>query len=149
MICSVHRAFILGKYPSSSLTLLDARDAETRRAWQQQQGNDNAAAEAAALRAMQEQSTRLAGEHKGGRVTSNFYLAKIRDYNFQCLCVKCTSNNCCAIKKMRDYYFRCLFVKCTCDVILSTKVFKITALFASTKQHFHQSGVYCCTKVCS
>ena len=30
------------------------RDAETRRAWQQQQANVNAAAEAAALRAMQE-----------------------------------------------------------------------------------------------
>ena len=52
---------------------------------------------------MQEESTRLVGEHKGGRLTSNLYLAKIRDYNFQCL-----------------------FVKCTCDVILSTKVFNIT-----------------------
>ena len=80
---------------------------------------------------MQEESTRLAGEYKGGRVTSNIYLAKIRNYNFQRLCVKCTSNKCCAIKKIRDYYFRCLFVKCTCDVILSTKVFNITALFAS------------------
>ena len=66
------------------------RDAETRRAWQQHQENVNAAAEAAVLRAMQEESTRLAGEHKGGRVTSNFYLAKIRDYNFRCFCVKCT-----------------------------------------------------------
>ena len=66
------------------------RDAETRRAWQQHQANVNAAAEAAALRAMQEESARLAGEPKGGRVTSNFYLAKIRDYNLQCLCVKCT-----------------------------------------------------------
>ena len=75
------------------------RDAETRRAWQQQQANVNAAAKAAALRVMQEESTRLAGEHKSGRVTSNFYLAKIRDYIFQCLCVKCTSRNCCAIKK--------------------------------------------------
>ena len=27
---------------------------------------------------MHKESTRLAGEHKGGRVTSNFYLAKIR-----------------------------------------------------------------------
>ena len=73
------------------------------------------------MRATQEESTRLAGEHKDGRVTSNFYLAKIRNYNFQCLCVKCTSRNCCAIQKIRDYCFRCLFVKCTCDVILSTK----------------------------
>ena len=71
---------------------------------------------------MHEESTRLAGEHKGGRVTSKFYLAKNRDYNFQCLCVKCTGRNCCASKKIRDYYFLCLFVKCTCDVILSTKV---------------------------
>ena len=107
------------------------RDAETRRAWQPQQTNVNAAAEAAALRAMHEESTRLAGEHKGGRVTSNFYLAKIRDYNFQCLCVKCTWTNCCASKKIRDYYFPCLFVKCTGDVILSTKVLNITALFTS------------------
>ena len=53
------------------------RDSETWRAWQQQQANVNAAAEAAALRAMHEKSTRLAGEHKSGRVTSNFYLAKI------------------------------------------------------------------------
>ena len=98
------------------------RDAETRRAWQQQQANINAAAEAAALRAMHEESTRLAGEHKGGRVTSNFYLAKIRDYNFQSLCVKCTWTNCCASQKIRDYYFLCLFDKCTCDAILSTKV---------------------------
>ena len=66
------------------------KDAETRRAWQQHQENVNAAADAAALRAMQEESTRLAGEHKSGRVTSNFYLAKIRDCNLQCLCVKCT-----------------------------------------------------------
>ena len=51
------------------------RGAETRRAWQQQQENANAA-EAAALQAMQEESTRLAGEHKGGRVTSNFYLER-------------------------------------------------------------------------
>ena len=94
--------------------------------------NLNAAVEAAALRATQEEPTRLAGEHnKGGRVTSNFYLAKIRYYNIQCLCVKCTSRNCCAIQKIRDYYFRSLFVKCTCDVILSTKVLNITALFAS------------------
>ena len=66
------------------------RDAETRRAWQQHQANVNAAAEAAALRAMHEESVRLAGEPKGVRVTSNFCLAKIRDYNLQCLCVKCT-----------------------------------------------------------
>ena len=78
------------------------RGAETRRAWQQQQANVNAAAEAAALRAMHEESTRLAGDHKGGRVTSNFYLAKIRHYNFQCLCVKCTWTNCYAGKKIRD-----------------------------------------------
>ena len=97
------------------------RDAETRRAWQQQHANVNAAAEAATLRAMREESTRLAGEHKGRRVTSNFYLAKIRDYNFQCLCVKRTSRNCCAIQETRDCNFQCLFVKCTCDVILSTR----------------------------
>ena len=80
---------------------------------------------------MQEESTRLAGEHKGGRIPSKFYLAKVRYYNFQCLSVKFTSNNCCAIQKIRDYCFRCLFVKCTCDIIPSTKVFNITALFAS------------------
>ena len=45
-------------------------DAETRRAWQQHQANVNGAAEAAALRAMHEESARLAGEHKGGRLTS-------------------------------------------------------------------------------
>ena len=28
------------------------------------------------MQAMQEESTRLAGEHKGGRVTSNFYLER-------------------------------------------------------------------------
>ena len=39
------------------------RDAETRRAWQEQQENANAAAEAAALQAMQEKSTRLAGNY--------------------------------------------------------------------------------------
>ena len=52
------------------------RDAETRRAWQQQEANANAAAEAAALQAMHEESTRLAGEHKGGCVTSNFHLER-------------------------------------------------------------------------
>ena len=107
------------------------RDAETRRAWQQHQANVNAAAEAGALRAIHEESARLAGEPKGGRLTSNFYLAKIRDYNLQCLCVKCASTNCCAIKKSRDFYFRCLFDKCTCHVILFTKVCNTTALFAS------------------
>ena len=56
---------------------VDARDAETRRAWQQQQANANAAAEAAALQAMHEKTTRLAGEHKGGCVTSNFYIEGI------------------------------------------------------------------------
>ena len=78
---------------------------------------------------MHEESTRLAVEHKGGRVTSIFYLAKIRVI-CQCLWVKFTWRNCCAIKKIRDYYFLCLF-KCACDVILSTKVLNITALFAS------------------
>ena len=86
---------------------------------------------------MLEESTRLAGEHKGSSLNRTFTSQKI---NFGCLCVKCTSNNCCAIKKTRDYYFRCLFDKCTCDVmlsttcnvILSTKVFNITALFASS-----------------
>ena len=110
------------------------RDAETRRAWQQQQANANAAAEAASLQAIHEESTRLAGEHKGGRVTSNFYLErtavlckKNRHYNFLCLCVKCTWSNCCAMQKIRHYYFLlCL----SCDVILSTKVYNITALFA-------------------
>ncbi|CAM9107449.1 unnamed protein product, partial [Ascophyllum nodosum] len=38
----------------------DARDAETRRAWQPQQENANAATEAAALQAMHEETTRLA-----------------------------------------------------------------------------------------
>ena len=52
------------------------RDAETRRAWQQQQVSANAAAEAATLQAMHEESTRLAGEHKDGRGTSNFYLER-------------------------------------------------------------------------
>ena len=75
------------------------RDAETRRAWQHQQANVKAAAEAAALRAMHEESTRLPGKHKSGRVTSNFYLAKVRDYIVQCLCVKCTWKNCCANQK--------------------------------------------------
>ena len=46
----------------------------TRRPWQQHQENANAATEAAALQAMHEETTRLAGEHKGGRVTSDFYL---------------------------------------------------------------------------
>ena len=50
------------------------RDAETRRAWQQQQANANTAAEAAALQAMHEESTRLAGGHQGRSVTSNIYL---------------------------------------------------------------------------
>ena len=44
------------------------RDAETRRACQQHQENVNAAAEAAALRAMHEELARRAGEPKGGRV---------------------------------------------------------------------------------
>ena len=72
-------------------------DAETRRAWQQQEANANAAAETAALQAMHEESTRMTGEHKGGRVTSNFCLERTavlcktnRDYNFLCSCVKCT-----------------------------------------------------------
>ena len=43
-------------------------DAVTRLAWQQHQANINAAAEAAALRAMHEESARLAGEPNGGRV---------------------------------------------------------------------------------
>ena len=141
---SVHRAFIIGKYPSASLSLLDARDAKTRRASQQQRANVNAAAEAAALRAMQEESTRLVGEHKSGRVTSNFYLAKIRDCNFQCLCVKRTSRNCCAIQKIRDYYFGCLFVMCTCDVILSTKVFTIFGVCSRRKNNISISqGLKC------
>ena len=93
---------------------------------------------------MQEESTRLAGERKGGRVTSNSYLAKIRDCNFQCLCVKCTSRNCCAIKKIRDYYFGCLFVMCTCDVIQSTKVFTIFCVCSRRKNNISISqGLKC------
>ena len=41
---------------------------------QKQQANANGAAEAAALQAMHEETTRLAGEHKGGCVKSNFYV---------------------------------------------------------------------------
>ena len=44
------------------------RDAVTRLAWQQYQANVNAAAEAAALRAMHEESAGLAGEPKGAGV---------------------------------------------------------------------------------
>ena len=86
----------------STLTLLPValcvrfvalRGTETRRAWQQQQGKANAAANVAALRAMHEESTRLAGEHKSGRVTSNFYLErtavlckKKKDITIFCVC---------------------------------------------------------------
>ena len=101
------------------------RDAGTRRAWQQQQENGNAATEVAALQAMHKELTRLTGEHEGGRVKSNFYLErtaglykKIIDYNFLCLCVKCTWRNCCAIQKNRDYFFLCLFVKFTWSGVL-------------------------------
>ena len=101
------------------------RDAEKLRAWQQQQANANAAAEAAALQAMHEESTRLAGGHKGGRVTSNFYLErtavlckKNRYYNFLCLCVKFTRRNCYAKQKNRNYYFLCLLVKYTWSGVL-------------------------------
>ena len=46
----------------------------TRRFWQQRQENANAATEVAQLQAMHKETTRLAGEHKGGRVTSDFYI---------------------------------------------------------------------------
>ena len=48
------------------------RDAETRRAWQQQQANANAAVEAA-LQAQQEETTRRAGDYKGGSRNAKYY----------------------------------------------------------------------------
>ena len=46
------------------LHFVAARDTETRRAWQQQQTNANAAAQAA-LQAQHEETTRLAGDYEG------------------------------------------------------------------------------------
>ena len=43
------------------------------------------------------------------------YSAICDDHTY--IMLKCSSNNCCAIKKIRDYYFCGLFGKCTCDVI--------------------------------
>ena len=58
--------FLVCIFPTLYLYFVDARDAETRRAWHQQQANPNAVAEAAALQARHEETTRLAGERKGG-----------------------------------------------------------------------------------
>ena len=52
------------------------RDAETRRAWQQQQANANAAAEAA-LQAQKEETTRRAGDYKGGSRNAKYYSAGV------------------------------------------------------------------------
>ena len=112
------------------------RDAETRRAWQQHQANVNAAADAAALRAMHEGSARLAGEPNGGRLTSNFYLAKIRYYNLQCLCFKCTSTNFCALKKTRNFDFQLLFDKCTCAMLYYLLGFVILLRCSRRKNNF-------------
>ena len=108
------------------------RDAETRRAWQQQQANANAAAEAAALQAMHEESTRLAGEHKGGRVTSNFYLERTAvlykkiEFSIFCVCTSSVLRAACCFGVRHNV----TFYRLSCDVILSTKVLNITALFA-------------------
>ena len=71
---SVDTAFTCSSVPATLYYLLTFFillvrfvDAETRRASQQHQANVNAAAEAAALRAMHEESARQAGEPKGGR----------------------------------------------------------------------------------
>ena len=101
-------------------------DAETWRAWQQHQANANAAAEAAALQAMHEESTPLAGEHKGGRVTSNFYLErtavlckKVRCYSFLCLYVICVFRGTAVLcKNVIDCNFLRLYVKCTWNGVL-------------------------------
>ena len=65
---------------------------------------------------MQEESTRLAGEHNSGRVTSNFYIERtaVLACNIQLL----PRTNCCAIKKIIDYNFLCLYVKCTWSDVL-------------------------------
>ena len=52
------------------------RDAETRRAWQQQQANANAAAESA-LQARQEETIRRAGDYKNGSRNANYYSAVV------------------------------------------------------------------------
>ena len=78
------------------LYFVDARDAETRRSWQQQQANANAVAEAAALQAIgtKKRHDWQVGEHKGKCVKSNFYVEETA--------VLC--------KKNRDFAFRCLYV---------------------------------------
>ena len=73
--------------------LVAARDAEIRQARQHQRANAAATA-AAALRAMHEETTRLAGEHKGDCVISNVSVGETA--------VLC--------KKYRDIVFRCLYV---------------------------------------
>ena len=54
--------------PALCVRFVVVTDAVTRLAWQQHQANVNAAAEAAALRAMHEELALLAGEPNGGRV---------------------------------------------------------------------------------
>ena len=65
---------------------------------------------------MQEESTQLAGEHKGGRVTSNFYIERtaVLACNIQLL----PRTNRCAITKIIHYNFLCLYVKCTWSGVL-------------------------------
>ena len=53
------------------------RDAKTRQAWQQQQANANATAEAA-LQAQQEETTRRAGDYKGGSRNAKYYSVVVR-----------------------------------------------------------------------
>ena len=61
-----------------------ARDAETRRARQQQQANATAAAEPA-LKAQHEETTRRAGEFEGGSRTRNYLsCTRILIVGFRC-----------------------------------------------------------------
>ena len=59
------------------VSFVAVRDAETRRAWQQQQANVNAAAEAA-LQAQLEETTRRSGD----------YMGESRNAKYACACVK-------------------------------------------------------------
>ena len=74
-----------------------------------------------ALQAMHEETTRLAGEHKGGRVTSNFYLE--------------------GTAVLRKKIEISLFCVCTCSSVLEA----VCCFVVSHNVSFYSSSSACCT----
>ena len=123
--CAVSSLAIMRVYPLSLLPavlcvrFLAVRDSKTRQAWQQQQANANAVAEAA-LQAQQKEMTRRPGDYKGGSRNAKYYSAvvlctvlKFKVAGLRLCLFVCLKKNPPVMVKMSKFQHRSSSLQCT------------------------------------